>query len=225
MKTPSFPSLAVCSILFLAGCEAAPSQQDIAPRIAASPAMLVTAVPDGYHESEDPDARYEGFKARSAMRSAVRYAIGGAETWQEAHVAAERAAAEHPDAPDFEKEQYIAILMLETQLLPGSPETDPDRLDAIGDYTEVLVRHRNPTAGLIDRALSTLEAHWPTERVATTASTAYAAAERYVEIKTDCDGCGLESIRASAARVSGGDAVVRSLQSTLDGSASLRARF
>ena len=223
MKTPSFPSLAVCSILFLAGCEAAPSQQDIAPRIAASPAMLVTAVPDGYHESEDPDARYEGFKARSAMRSAVRYAIGGAETWQEARV--ERAAAEHPDAPDFEKEQYIAILMLETQLLPGSPETDPDRLDAIGDYTEVLVRHRNPTAGLIDRSLTTLETHWPTERVATTASTAYAAAERYVEIKTDCDGCGLETIRASAARVSGGDAIVRSLQSTLDGSASLRARF
>ena len=219
MRPLLLPSLAVCSILFLAGCEAAPSQQDIAPRIAASPAMLVTAVPDGYHESEDPDARYEGFKARSAMRSAVRYAIGGAETWQEARVAAERAAAEHPDAPDFEKEQYIAIL------LPGSPETDPDRLDAIGDYTEVLVRHRNPTAGLIDRSLTTLETHWPTERVATTASTAYAAAERYVEIKTDCDGCGLETIRASAARVSGGDAIVRSLQSTLDGSASLRARF
>lgn len=190
---------------------------------AAVPAALITATPDGYTESEDPEEQYAAFRSRAEMRSEVRLAIGAASNWREAHAAVREALAAHDEVPDFEKEQYVATLMLQTHLLTGQATRSAAQLDAIGEYTDLLVDNRNPNALLVDEALDALDGHWPDQRVADRAEAAYRAAERYVEARTDCDECGLDEARQASARRT--HAAEPSLQDVLDGADALRERW
>jgi hypothetical protein len=213
-------------LLFLvavAGCGPDQVTSPASPTPAAVPSALITATPDGYAESDDPEEQYASFQARAAMRSEVRVAIGSASNWRQAQAAVREVLPAHGSVPDFEKEQYVATLMLRTHLLTGSQDLSPAQLDAIGDYTDLLIGHRNPNAPLVDEALSALEGHWPDSRVADRAESAYRAAERYVGVKSGCDGCSLEVARQSSARRI--HAVEPSVQLVIDGADALSDRM
>ena len=228
-------TITILAALAVSGCENQQLTSEQPPDLASPPpgssigATLVVAHPDGYTPSTDEDQRYRDFQARAMMRRAVRDAVANAEGWQDADAAVQAALREHPHVPAFEKEQVAAALILQQHLLTAEKSKDPEHLDAISRYTEMLVRHRNPNPVLISNALDDLEGHWPSAKVSRVAESAYSAAERYVAARMDCEGCDIETARRRTTEGAGNTAVNAAIDAALepaiDGAEQLRARF
>lgn len=224
MKNPFLSLLLVLSVA-LAGCETN-SVSGEAPRAPIpSQRSISIAHPDSRQVPEDPDQAYQEFQGRAEMRRDIRTALAQAEGWKDAEARIQSALAAHSDVPAYMVQQYVATMMLQTELLPESPTDEPDRLDAIGRYTDMLVANRNPNSALIDQSLGALEGHWSQERISRTASDAYDAAERFIEAKTDCGGCGIGQARQSAAGATSNEYVLSSLSGAIQGAERLRERF
>ncbi len=80
-------------------------------------------------------------------------------------------------APDFIREQTAALLMLHI-LLDGQDYAA--KREAIGYYTRLLTRHRNPEAALIVEALGVVKGYWPEDEFRTAASRAMEGVEVFL---------------------------------------------
>ena len=207
--------------LLVAACSESPAAGDAAAP--PTPGLMITAHPDDYTRPETREAQLEAFEARSAFRVALRGIMGDAAGWRDADARTRALLRETPDVPTFAKEQTAATSMLTTFLLHGE-RPEPDQAEAIGVYTEMLVRHRNPDAALIDQALAALDGSWSEARIASAAEAGYVAAERYVRAQADCEDCRIADVTTARAddRI---PELTGALQRVVDGAERLERRL
>lgn len=121
---------------------------------------------------------------------ALSAAVTGAADWREADAAVRRAV-----APDSLVPHGAAVAMLDRHLLRG-PLDDPDRVEALGRYTQALLSNRSAEGALLLWALLRLEGRWEDGR---RRSAARAAADRlggaFAEV-AGCVGCTVEEALA-----------------------------
>ena len=220
MKHVIFAAVAVGFVL--AGCSDGPVADNSALKGPASGSMVI-ANPDDYKPSDDPEVRADRFREAAEFRAGLRLALLQAEGWRDADARAREMLADAGGVPAFKAEQFAAYYMLTMHLLPGSYEAAPEKREAVGYYTDLLVRHRNPNASLIASALSRLEGTWDDERRARAAEASYGAAERLVQVKTGCDECSLAEARLT--QVAGDDHVARSVRDAVEGAERLQEMF
>ena len=214
---------ALLGTLLFAGCEVA---SDAAPAAPFRPTAVLMAKPTDVAAELEPDQAYRQFEARARQGSELRYYLAQTDDWREADAIVQSILARHRDVPAAYGEQTAAVLMLQAHLVPGE-EHSPDRVAAIGRYTEMLLRHQSPSAMLIDQALDALEGYWSSERIAAAARRTYAIAESYVERQAGCEGCGLTKARRKIATSQGatGARVSALVQQTATGAERLSARL
>lgn len=220
MARLSLSALVVLTLLF-AACSESPTAHDSTPP--PTPGLMITALPDGYERPATQEARLDAFEARSAFRVALREIMGDAEGWRDADARTRALLRDTPDVPAYAKEQTAATSMLTTFLLHGD-QPEPAQVEAIGAYTEMLVRHGNPDADLVDQALAALDGSWSDTQISQSAEAAYAATEAYVRAQADCEDCRIADVTTARA----GDRIPEltgALQRVVNGAERLEQRF
>ncbi len=186
--------LALLLVMGLTGCEKDPvaemlptMQQDVnfTPFAMDESAHLVRLMAEGTEEDKAYMKRLqeEAYEAQDQAEWAARQRA----TWAEADAEVRRILAgiqEHPMRQRIE--QMAAHAMLNHQLMKG--ETSPQKLDAVGYYTDLLIDNRSPDASMIMPALAVLELHWPEDEIASRAQEAAALAEAWLA-RNPCEEC------------------------------------
>lgn len=173
-----------CLVLSLA-CLSACSDEPITPEPSAVlAAPLVQGFPPAGAVAPDLHAMSAGelaayHQALMDFQVAVTTAAAGAETWQQADQAVQRAlaTARASDArlPDYQLESVAATHMLARALQPGRASEAP--LSDVATYTEMLLRNESPNAPIIADALTMLQGTWDAETVRTAARSTLDAVE------------------------------------------------
>lgn len=111
----------------------------------------------------------------------------------EKHEAAQALLAGRMDQEWYFLQQMLAAPMLELFL---ESEVGRQDAEALGTYTELLVRNENPSGDLIAQALPLLKGHWSDAQIAQAADASWHAATKW--LSQSCPDCGPDGTRRTA---------------------------
>lgn len=181
--------IGICATFMLIGCQEAPSSSE--------PVQAPNLIGQTWHAStpyaftDEEASREEAGRITQAMiKLPTQYGAltAGAAGWREAHERMQRELAAPSDAPEYTREQVAALHMLRGHLLAeGDPS--PEQLDAIGQYTDLLVKHRSPEGETLVDALRRLDGHWPKAKWTAAAERATEGVEAFVQVRGGCTDC------------------------------------
>lgn len=149
------------------------------------------------------EERVANAKATNKATQIFRNIVYSTDDWKEAHSAAILELENNPNLPSHKLEQAAAIFMMHRFLLEG--QMTEEKLDTLGLYTDMLLRHQNHDAPLLLKALETMDGYWPESRRNVAAKKAVIAADRFLEERLYCEGCGAKIGSMKAAHPGGNE--------------------
>lgn len=223
----SYTLFLVPLLVFLAGCQDnLPMTETMQPQDPFLNLTFYMSSPEAFeHTTVPPEVLEEHSNFIIDVSQQFDRLIKGAEDWRAADeaVRAELAQpsktsdyvlADPSKAPDFIREQIAALLMLHI-LLDGQDYAA--KREAIGYYTRLLTRHRNPEAALIVEALGVVKGYWPEDEFRTAASRALEGVEVFLSKRQERRRQALERVGKNAGfdLASQEDAFLNNLQPAL----------
>ena len=198
----------VLGFLLLSGCTTEPPADDPLPPVDATSAPLALcevpaldmvgrggpSVPSQPRPTPDARSQFMDMRAAGPLRIELSTQLNGADDWRAAEAAADRLLPQFPESARGAAEEDAARRIL--QRLVALPTLTPNDLDAMGEYTQALVRLQSPEGDDVLRALIRLDGHWD---AGMRANAARSAAQRLGTAYTSlaqCVGCTVEEALA-----------------------------
>lgn len=215
-------TLFILPFLLLVACGDSPATTDAPPL--ANAGTVFGAAPEGVEIPDLSAMSDEEREAYSEEMMAIQMGIGSAvrsaPRWEQADASVRDVLSQRERVPAYMVEQLAAQSMLSGRLL-DAPDS-PDVRDAIGYYTDMMLRHETANAPLVERALDRLRGTWPPQRIEEAAASTVDEAREYAARRLDCEECARDMAAMDARLAESAD---RAIAQAVLGASRLESRF